>query len=257
MQCVILAGGFGTRLSEQTKTIPKPLVEIGNIPILVHIMRRFSRYGIRRFVICAGYKAEKINNFFSNYSNSKNDFEYDFSQSTKNTIVSRTEDWSIKVINTGLETLTGGRLRKVTQHLDDGQPFFMTYGDGLADVDIQKLYDTHISNRRLATVTAVEPPARFGALEIDINNNCVTSFSEKPKGEFGWINGGFFVLEKECLAFIDGDLTSWEKEPLEKIASNGQLTAYKHNGFFQPMDTERDRIKLNEIWNIGEAPWVL
>lgn len=255
MQCVILAGGLGTRLSEHTNKIPKPLVEVGNIPILVHIMRHYYKFGVNKFIICTGYKAHKINEYFANYAYLQNDYEFDIGQSEIQIISNRCEDWNVKVINTGYDTMTGGRLAKIRKYIPGDKPFFMTYGDGLADVNIQNLLISHITSRALATVTAVEPPARFGALSINKSSGMVTRFAEKPAGEFGRINGGYFVLERCSLDLIKDDMTSWEKEPMEKLAKDGKLNSYCHDGFFHPMDTERDRKILQEMWNKSTGLW--
>ena len=255
MQCVILAGGLGTRLSEHTNKIPKPLIEIGNIPILVHIMRHYYKFGVNKFIICAGYKAHKVNEYFANYPYIQNDYEFNIGSNQVKLISNRCEDWNVKVINTGYETMTGGRLAKVKKYLSTDKPFFMTYGDGLADVDIQKLLKSHTKSRAVATVTAVEPPARFGALSISQEDGLVTRFAEKPAGEFGRINGGYFVVEKCALELIDGGSISWEKGPMEKLAKEGNLNSYLHNGFFHPMDTDRDRKMLQGMWDTSTGLW--
>lgn len=254
-QVVILAGGLGTRLAEQTSLTPKPLVMVGNRPILWHIMKIFYTYGLRDFIICGGYKIEKIHEFFKHYEFLTNDYEYDFSQNDYHKLTNKSEDWNVKVINTGYSTNTGGRLKRIKNYLKDDQPFFATYGDGLADVDIAGLYDFHSANpQSLVTLTSVVPAARFGALEIN-ENDMVTEFSEKPRGDGNVINGGFFVINKDALDHIEDDTTSWEDDTLTRLAVGKRLSAFHHSGFWQPMDTMRDNKLLNGLWEQGKPPW--
>jgi len=251
-KAVILAGGLGTRLSEETAIKPKPMLEIGGKPIIWHIMKLYSHYGVNEFIICAGYRGYIIKEYFANYALHMSDVTFDLKSGK--TVVHRAfaEPWSITVIDTGSDTMTGGRLKRVRDHLGDA-PFFMTYGDGLANIDITQLGLFHLSHGAEATVTRVLPPGRFGALKLD--GTLVTGFEEKPVGDGGWINGGFFVLKPEVIERIADDMTTWEREPLEGLARDGQLHAYEHDGFWQPMDTLRDKRQLEELWDSGEAPW--
>ena len=251
MKAVILAGGLGTRLSEETSSIPKPMVEIGDRPILWHIMKLYSSYGVNEFIICCGYKGSHIKEYFVNYRNHTADFEVDLKSAQITTLSNYGEPWKVTLIDTGLETQTGGRLKRVSHLIEE--TFFMTYGDGLADVDIMKLLDFHRHHTCLATMTAVTPPGRFGALNLD--GNKVKQFVEKPAGDGVAINGGFFVLEPKIFDYIDGDQTYWEHEPLRNLALDGQLSAFVHKGFWKPMDTLRDKLTLNELWASGNAPW--
>jgi glucose-1-phosphate cytidylyltransferase len=253
-KAVILAGGLGTRLSEETNLKPKPMAEIGGRPIIWHIMKIYSHYGINDFIVCAGYLGYIIKEYFSNYALHMSDVTFDMV--TGQTIVHRAyaEPWKVTVIDTGAETMTGGRLRRVRDHIGD-QPFCMTYGDGLADIDIGALTAFHLTHGADATVTRVMPPGRFGSLELE--GDVVTGFQEKPMGDGGWINGGFFVLSSAVLDRIEGDETVWEQEPLESLARDHQLQAYAHRGFWQPMDTLRDKRHLEELWDTGQAPWKL
>lgn len=251
-KAVILAGGLGTRLSEETAIKPKPMLEIGGKPIIWHIMKLYSHHGINEFIICAGYRGYIIKEYFANYALHMSDVTFDLKSGK--TVVHRAfaEPWSITVIDTGADTMTGGRLKRVRDHLGD-EPFFMTYGDGLANIDITQLGLFHLSHGAEATVTRVLPPGRFGALKLD--GTLVTGFEEKPVGDGGWINGGFFVLKPEVIERIADDMTTWEREPLEGLAQDGQLHAYEHDGFWQPMDTLRDKRQLEELWDSGQAPW--
>jgi glucose-1-phosphate cytidylyltransferase len=252
-KAVILAGGFGTRLSEETVLRPKPLVDIGGVPILWHIMKIFYHQGVREFVICLGYKGYLIKEFFANYLLHRSDVTLDFKDDTVLYHNRRAEDWKVTLVDTGEATMTGGRLKRVASHLE-GQRFFMTYGDGLANIDLQALLNCHLDQKRWATVTSVRPPGRFGALDVT-QDGSVTGFIEKPSGDGGLINGGFFVLEPEVFDLIDGDATVFEGKPLEALATSGQLAAYRHSGFWQPMDTLRDKNQLEELWRSGNAPW--
>ncbi len=252
MKTVILAGGLGSRLAEETDTTPKPMVEIGGPPILWHIMKIYSAAGFREFLIALGYKAEVIKSYFLNYNYLRTDLSIDFGSGNIEMHDGERDDWKVHLIDTGIETQTGGRLKRLTGWLSDGT-FLMTYGDGVANVDIRKLVDFHRSHGRLATVTAVRPPARFGGL--DFNGDLVAEFIEKPQIGEGWINGGFFVLEPQVLDYIDHDLTAFEREPLERLAEDNQLVAYRHEGFWQCMDTLRDVRALKAMWESGDVPW--
>ena len=255
MKAVILAGGYGTRLSEETSSRPKPMVEIGGRPILWHIMKIFEKHGITDFIVCCGYKGYFIKEYFANYWEHNSDIRVSLKDQKITTLKRPLEDWNVTLVDTGDGTMTGGRLKRVIEHLSEDEPFIMTYGDGVADINISELLDFHKRSGKLATVTAVIPPGRFGALEID-NDGGVIEFIEKPVGDGNLINGGFFVLEKEALKGISSDSTVWEKEPLETLALRGELAAYRHNGFWQPMDTLRDKEMLNSIIKRGQAPWL-
>ncbi|HVX57796.1 MAG TPA: glucose-1-phosphate cytidylyltransferase [Candidatus Saccharimonadales bacterium] len=249
---VILAGGLGTRLGEETQVIPKPMVQIGESPILWHIMKIYSVHGIKRFVICLGYKGYAIKEYFANYFLHRADVTFDIAKNSMDVHSGRAEPWRVTLIETGTSTMTGGRLKRVREFVKDA-PFCMTYGDGVADIDVKALISHHQNANTLATVTAVRPPGRFGALEL--KGNIVSGFVEKPAGDNSWINGGFFVLDPKVIDLIDGDDTIWERAPMEDLAQRGQLSAYKHYGFWQPMDTVRDRNQLRDLWDSGEAPW--
>lgn len=252
MKAVILAGGLGTRLAEETSSRPKPMVEIGGRPILWHIMKIYASHGIEDFVICLGYKGYHITEFFANYALHLSDVTIDIGRNRVETHDSRAEKWRVTLVDTGTHTMTGGRLKRVRQHLGD-ETFCMTYGDGVADIDIRALVAFHGSHGRAATVTAVRPPGRFGAL--DLSGDRVEGFVEKPSGDGSWINGGFFVLSPTVIDRIEGDHTTWEREPLEGLARDGELSAYRHEGFWQPMDTLRDKRHLEELWETGRATW--
>ena len=253
MKAVILCGGLGTRISEETHLKPKPMVEIGGKPILWHILKLFSAHGINEFVICCGYKGYLIKEYFANYFLHMSDVTFDMNQNVMEVHRKAVEPWKVTLVDTGEATMTGGRLKRVGSFVRD-EAFCFTYGDGLADIDISALIAHHKICGRLATVTSVQPPGRFGALQFGENGG-VSGFQEKPQGDGGWINGGFFVLEPEVIDRIQGDDTVWEQKPLRCLAADGQLTFYKHNGFWQPMDTLRDRIHLEELWGTGKAPW--
>jgi glucose-1-phosphate cytidylyltransferase len=253
MKVVILAGGLGTRLSEETVIKPKPMVEIGGKPILWHIMKIYSYYGFNDFIICLGYKGYMIKEYFSNYFLHTSDITFDMENNEMLVHHKHTEPWKITLVDTGQETMTGGRIKRVREYIDS-QAFMLTYGDGVADVNINDLIIFHSENKRLATLTAVQPPARFGLANINTNNE-VNSFIEKPVGDGNWINGGFFVLEPQIFDYIDGDHIIWEREPLETLAEQKQLIAYKHYGFWRPMDTLRDKSLLEGLWNSDKAPW--
>jgi len=254
MKAVILAGGLGTRISEETVARPKPMVEIGGKPILWHILKIYSHFGINNFVICCGYKGYVIKEYFANYFLHTSDVTFDMRGNTMEVHRRKAEPWRVTLVDTGEGTLTGGRLLRVREHLDD-QPFCFTYGDGVADVDIGALIEFHQSEGRRATLTAVQPPGRFGSLAFERGR--VLSFDEKPLGDRNWINGGFFVLDPDVIDLVDGDGCTWEQQPLQTLAESGQLSAYHHRGFWQPMDTLRDKTFLEEMWQSGQAPWKL
>lgn len=253
MKAVILAGGLGTRLSEETITKPKPMVELGGKPILWHIMKIYSSHGINDFIICCGYKGYLIKEYFANYYLKTSDVTFDLTNNASTLHAKRAEPWRITLIDTGENTLTGGRLLRVREYLKDEAAFCFTYGDGVGDINISNSIEFHKAHGKLATMTSVSPPGRFGALEI--RGGKVESFHEKPDGDGHKVNGGFFVLDPKVLDLIDGDQTTWEAEPLQSLASSGELMAFQHEGFWQPMDTLRDKIKLNEMWANNMAPW--
>jgi len=254
MKIVILAGGFGTRISEESHLRPKPMIEIGERPILWHIMKIYSSFGYNDFVICLGYKGYYIKEYFAHYFLHESDVTFDFRNDNESVIHHHSaEPWKVTLVNTGLNTMTGGRVKRVKQYIDN-EPFMLTYGDGVANVDINKLVEFHKLSGRLATVTSIQPNGRFGALEIGSNNE-VRGFQEKPRGDGSWINAGFFVMQPEVLDYIESDSTILEKEPLETLAKQDQLIAYKHKGFWQPMDTLRDKNYLEELWASKQAPW--
>lgn len=252
MKAVILAGGLGTRLAEETEVRPKPMVEIGGYPILWHIMKIYSYHGINDFVVCLGYKGRVIKEFFTNYAQHLSDITFDYREDAVIIHQRKVEPWRITLVETGESTMTGGRMKRIRQYVEDG-PFCFTYGDGVAAIDIGKLIAFHRQHGRLATVTSVLPPGRYGVLEIE--GAQVTNFVEKPHGEGGWINGGFFVVEPKAIDYIDGDATIWEQEPMRRLAADGQLAAFKLDGFWQAMDTLRDKQHLQSLWDAGKAPW--
>lgn len=254
MKVVILAGGFGTRISEESHLKPKPMIEIGERPILWHIMKIYSHYGFNDFIICLGYKGYCIKEYFAHYFLHESDVSFDFRDGNRRTVHSHSaEPWKVTLVDTGLETMTGGRVKRVASYLDN-EPFMLTYGDGVSDVNIAELVAYHKKHGKLATVTATQPSGRFGSLDLS-DENRVTSFQEKPVGDGFWINGGFFVLDPSIISRIPDDGTLFEKGPLESLAHDGELIAYKHHGFWQPMDTLRDRVHLEELWKSGTAPW--
>ncbi len=253
VKVVILAGGIGSRISEESSVRPKPMIEIGGKPILWHIMKIYSHYGYQDFIICLGYKGYIIKEYFSNYFLHMSNVTFDMKNNTMVVHERHAEPWKVTLVDTGAETMTGGRIKRVEPYIGN-ETFLMTYGDGVADVDITKIVEYHKSMGKEATVTATQPSGRFGSLGLG-TNNVVESFQEKPAGDGAWINGGFFVLEPEVLARISGDATIFEKNPMESLARDGQLVAYKHSGFWQPMDTLRDKIHLEELWSRGNAPW--
>jgi glucose-1-phosphate cytidylyltransferase len=251
MKAVILAGGLGTRISEESSVKPKPMIEIGGKPILWHIMKNYSSHGINEFVICCGYKGYVIKEYFQNYFLHMSDVTFDLSLNNIEVHQKRAEPWKVTLIDTGEETQTGGRLKRVAKYINND--FCLTYGDGLGSVDIKALIEFHKNHGKLATITAVQPPGRFGSLNIE---NCnVKSFFEKPTGDGGWINGGFFVLNPSVIELIDNDSTIWEQQPLMKLAEMGQLNSFMHDGFWRPMDTLRDKNILEDLWNSNKAPW--
>ena len=252
MKAVILAGGLGTRLTEETTVRPKPMIEIGGKPVLWHIMKIYSHHGINDFIICLGYKGYMVKEYFANYFLHTSDVTFNLSSNEMQVHHRHAEPWRVTLVDTGDQTQTGGRLKRVANFLDDDS-FCFTYGDGVANVDITSLVEFHRSKKTMATVCAVQPPGRFGAL--DIRDYRITRFEEKPQGDGSWINGGFFVLERGVLQYIDDDTTIWERSPLEALAHAGELSAYLHQDFWQPMDTLRDKIKLEELWQSGQAPW--
>lgn len=252
MKAVILAGGLGTRLTEETHLKPKPMTEIGGRPILWHIMKIYAAHGLSEFVICLGYKGYLIKEYFANYFLHMSDVTFDMANNKMQVHQNNAEPWRVTLIDTGERTQTGGRLKRVKDHLGS-EDFCFTYGDGVGDVDIKALIAFHKQQKTLATLTATQPPGRFGALNLDRNK--ITSFQEKPHGDGGWINGGFFVLSPKVIDYIEGDDTFWEREPMETLAREGKMSAYRHQGFWQPMDTLRDKNHLEELWVSGKAPW--
>lgn len=255
MKVVILAGGFGTRISEESHLKPKPMVEIGERPILWHIMKIYSSYGFNDFIVCLGYKGYCIKEYFCHYFLHESDVTFDFRMSNQQFIHNHNaEPWKVTLVNTGLNTMTGGRVKRIQQYVGN-EPFMLTYGDGVSNVDVGKLVDFHKSHGKLATVTSVQPLGRFGALNL--NGDVVQGFQEKPQGDGGWINGGFFVLQPEVFDYIEQDSTIFEREPMENLAKHNELVAYKHTGFWQPMDTMRDKEQLEKLWQSNKAPWKL
>lgn len=253
MKAVILAGGLGTRLSEETSLKPKPMVEIGGKPILWHIMKIYSQHGVNDFIICCGYKGYVIKEYFANYFLHTSDVTLDMKNNQMQVHHQRAEPWSVTLVDTGENTMTGGRLKRVAEYVKNDEAFCFTYGDGLADVDVTKLIEFHKAHGKQSTLTSTYPPGRFGAL--DIEDNRIKQFTEKPKGDGSMINGGFFVLSPNVIDRIEGDLTTWEREPLASLAKDGELMAYQHHGFWQPMDTLRDKNYLEELWQSDKAPW--
>ena len=252
MKAVILAGGYGTRLSEETSVRPKPMVEIGGKPILWHIMKIFSAHGINDFIICCGYKGYMIKQYFSQYFLQVSDITFDMKENRMSVLTNGADPWKVTLVDTGEKTMTGGRLKRVKDYIGS-ETFCFTYGDGVSDIDIRKLIEFHRMSGSLATLTAVQPPGRFGILTL--HENLVTSFREKPREDGAWINGGFFILDPEAIGYVADDATSWEQEPLRKLAQDGKLSAYRHYGFWQPMDTLRDKQVLEELWESKAAPW--
>ena len=253
MKVVILAGGLGTRLSEETVIRPKPMVEIGGRPILWHIMKMYSRHGLNDFIICLGFKGFMVKEYFSNYFLHMSDVTFDVEHNRMQVHEQHAEPWRVTLVDTGAETLTGGRLKRIASYVREEGSFCLTYGDGVSDVDITQLLAFHRAHGKKATVTAVQPPGRYGSLAME--GEQVRGFIEKPLGDGAWINGGFFVLAPDCLDYIAGDDTTWEAEPVDRLASEGELVAFKHRGFWQPMDTLRDKTHLETLWAQGKAPW--
>ena len=254
MKVVILAGGFGTRISEESHLKPKPMIEIGERPILWHIMKIYSHFGFNDFVICLGYKGYTIKEYFAHYFIHESDVTFDFRNHNERLIHQHTaEPWTVTLVNTGIDTMTGGRVKRVRDYIGN-ETFLLTYGDGVSNVDIASLVQYHKSHGKLATITSIQPLGRFGALDLSENNG-IKGFQEKPQGDGAWINGGFFVMEPATLDYIENDTTILERDPMENMARDGQLMAYKHNGFWQPMDTLRDKNYLDDLWKSGEAPW--
>ncbi len=254
MKAVILAGGYGTRISEETAVRPKPMVEIGDKPILWHIMKIYTAYGINDFIICCGYKGYMIKEYFANYFLHMNDVTFDIKNNKTEVLQNGAEPWRVTIIDTGEKTMTGGRLKRVKDYIGN-ETFCLTYGDGVSNLNIKQLIDFHKKQKTLATLTAVQPPGRFGAISLNKGQNKISSFREKTKGDSAWINGGFFILEPGMMDYISDDTTVLEQEPLKNLAHDGMLSAYKHNGFWQSMDTLRDKMYLEELWNSCKAPW--
>lgn len=254
MKAVILAGGLGTRLSEETAIKPKPMVEVGGQPILWHIMKTYSAHGVNDFIICCGYKGYVIKEFFANYFLRMSDVTFDMRFNQMNIHAGKAEPWRVTLVDTGENTMTGGRLKRVREHVGN-ETFCFTYGDGVSNVNITKLIEFHKAEGAAATLTAVQPPGRFGAISLTKEQTKIAQFHEKPEGDGAWINGGYFVLEPEVIDYIEDDTVMWEHEPLKKIAHDGKLAAFKHDGFWQPMDTLKDKNYLDDLWQKGKAPW--
>jgi len=253
MKAVILAGGLGTRISEETSVRPKPMIEIGGKPVLWHIMKIYSAHGINDFIVCLGYKGYVIKEYFANYFLHMSDVTFDMAHNKMEVHQRNAESWRVTLVDTGEDTMTGGRIKRVAKYLDEGQDFCCTYGDGVGDVDITRLIQFHKDQGTLATLTATQPPGRFGALKM--TEHKISHFQEKPHGDGAWINGGFFVLSPNVIDYIADDSSIWEREPMESLAAKGQMSAYLHDGFWQPMDTLRDKNHLEDLWASGEAPW--
>lgn len=254
MKAVILAGGLGTRISEETSVKPKPMVEIGEMPIIWHIMKIYAEHGVTDFVICCGYKGHMIKNFFKDYVMHRSTVRFTLSTGQTELIDSGVEDWTVTLVDTGENSMTGGRIKRARDVIGD-EAFFLTYGDGVSDIDLTALRNFHESTDSLVTLTAVQPPGRFGAISLAADETSIRSFQEKPEGDGAWINGGFFVVDPVAIDYIDDDSTSWEQEPLMNIAEAGKLSAFRHLGFWQPMDTLRDKNHLENLWRSGSAPW--
>lgn len=252
MKAVILAGGFGTRISEETHLKPKPMIEIGGMPILWHIMKSYSAHDINDFVICCGYKGYLIKEYFANYFLHMSDVTFDIKNNKMEVHKKFAESWTVTLVDTGLDTMTGGRLKRIKSYVDN-ETFCFTYGDGLSDIDIKELINFHKNENKIATVTAVQPPGRFG--KLDVQNNKIVKFNEKPAGDGNWINGGYFVLKPDVFDYLNDDSTVWEREPMEKLATDEQLSAFIHRGFWNPLDTLRDKNYLEELWNNEKAAW--
>ncbi len=254
MKAVILAGGLGTRISEETALRPKPMVEIGQMPILWHIMKIYAAHGVDDFVILCGYKGHVIKEFFRDYAMRRSTVRFDIASGTQTLLDGKAEPWRVTLVDTGDDTMTGGRIRRAREHIGDAA-FFLTYGDGVSDVDLAALERAHRSDAAMVTLTAVQPPGRFGVLSLEPDESRISAFREKPDGDGAWINGGYFVVEPDAIDLIDGDATSWEQEPLARVAELGRLSAHRHAGFWHPMDTLRDKHYLESLWSSGDAPW--
>ncbi|MFU8861770.1 MAG: glucose-1-phosphate cytidylyltransferase [Cyclonatronaceae bacterium] len=254
MKVVILAGGYGTRLSEETSVRPKPMVEIGGRPILWHILKLYSHHGLNDFIICCGYKGSVIKQYFADYFLQESDVTFYLKNNEMNVLSNKAEPWKVTLVDTGYATMTGGRIRRIREYLD-GETFCMTYGDGISNLNIQELIQFHKEQDAYATLTAVHPPGRFGSFTLGHEQTKIETFTEKPRGDGAWINGGFFVLEPEAIDYIEGDHTVWEREPLESLAAGGKLAAYRHKEFWHPMDTLQDKNHLEELWNSDDCPW--
>lgn len=254
MKVVILAGGFGTRISEETAIKPKPMIDVGNKPILWHIMKIYAAHGLTDFVICCGHRGDMIKDYFANYFLHKADVTFDLQKNKVEIHQNNAEPWRVTLVDTGEKSMTGGRIKRVRTYVD-GESFCLTYGDGVSDVNIRDLIKFHEKQKTLATLTAVQPPGRFGAFTLEKEHSSISTFREKPNGDGAWVNGGFFVLEPGVLDYIESEQTVWEKEPMERLAREGQLSAYRHSGFWQPMDTLRDRMYLEDLWASDKAPW--
>lgn len=254
MKTVILAGGYGTRLSEETAVRPKPMVEIGEKPILWHIMKIYSHFGINEFVICCGYKGYVIKEYFANYFLHRSDITFDLKKNKMQVHQNGVEPWQVTLVNTGDGTMTGGRIKRIKKYVED-ETFCLTYGDGVSNINIRTLIDFHKDNQAVATLTAVQPPGRFGTFQLNKNETKISSFKEKPTGDGAWINGGFFVLDPKAIDYINGDKTVWEKAPLEQLANEGSLAAFRHKDFWHPMDTLRDKNHLEDMWKSKDCPW--
>lgn len=254
MKVVILAGGFGTRISEETAIKPKPMIDVGNKPILWHIMKIYAAHGLTDFVICCGHRGDMIKDYFANYFLHKADVTFDLQKNKVEIHQNNAEPWRVTLVDTGEKSMTGGRIKRVRTYVD-GESFCLTYGDGVSDVNIRDLIKFHEKQKTLATLTAVQPPGRFGAFTLEKEHSSISTFREKPNGDGAWVNGGFFVLEPGVLDYIESEQTAWEKEPMERLAREGQLSAYRHSGFWQPMDTLRDRMYLEDLWASDKAPW--
>jgi glucose-1-phosphate cytidylyltransferase len=254
MKAVLLAGGLGTRISEETTVRPKPMVEIGGLPILWHIMKLYAAHGVNDFIICCGYKGWVIKEYFATYFLRQSDVTIDLRTNQMSFHRRDCEPWTVTLVDTGANTMTGGRLKRVRAYIGD-EPFCFTYGDGVADIDIRRLIEFHRGHGALATMTTVQPAGRFGMVHLEANSEQVSGFKEKPRGDGAWVNGGFFVLQPDVIDYVEGDATVWEDGPLQRLAHEGQLMAYRHDGFWHPMDTLRDRDVLEKLWARGEAPW--
>ncbi len=254
MKAVILAGGFGTRISEESAVRPKPMIDIGHKPILWHLMKTYSAYDVNEFIICCGYRGEVIKQYFANYFLNNSDVTFDLRKHNMEIHQNHAEPWHVTLVNTGDKSMTGGRIKRIQQYVGN-EPFCLTYGDGVGDVNIRELIEFHQRQKTFATLTAVESPGRFGVFPLEKNQTRVASFHEKPTGQGARINAGFFVLQPEIFDYIEGDHTVWEEEPMERLARDGQLSAFRHDGFWMPMDTLRDKVVLEELWSKGNAPW--